>query len=143
MPVARQYNREKVIARILERVSNGMSLRQACSPSDVPSRNTFSKWKREDPDLRQRWKDAQIEGYEVLQDQMSDEWRDIEKELRDSNADPKDKRLWLEARKLRMDSLKWELSKRISHIYGDKFKVTNDDGDSVPAIVLTKEFRSE
>ena len=92
-----------VWATILERVSNGESLRQVCRTDGFPPEATIRNWIRSDQELATQYAQAR-----VLQ---VESWADEVRDVAFSDLEPNDKRV-------RVDSLKWLLSKLKPERYG-------------------------
>ena len=121
-----KYN-DKIAAAILRDRANGLSVRKICAQPGMPVASTVHKWIREVPEFSQHYAeaceiDADIE-FETLND-MADA------------ATPTD----VQVVKLRIDTRKWVLSKRIPKKYGEKLELDGTVG-GVFQITLDKEFK--
>ena len=99
-------------AEVCRRMSEGDSLRQVCRDNGVPE-STVRQWVRDNPDDFA----SQYQAARVLQ---VESWSDLIVEL--SNRDdlePNDKRL-------RVDTLKWLMSKLAPKRYGERLLVAGD-----------------
>src|SRR3990172_5155455 len=61
---------EDLFARILERLAQGESLLQICTPDDMPWRNVFMRWLDVDEERRIRYVRARDDGLDVLAEQL-------------------------------------------------------------------------
>ena len=105
-------------ATVLDRVSNGESLRQVCRTDGFPPEATIRNWIRSDQELATQYAQAR-----VLQiESWADEVRDV---AFSDDLEPNDKRV-------RVDSLKWLLSKLKPERYGlDRLLVLGDQTNPV------------
>lgn len=118
-----------VFDSILERIENGESIRDILLDSDTPSSRTFFKWLKED--------DTKVKQYEIAMAYRDDKLfeeiisiaytteegtttKETEKGVEITTGD------MLGHRRLKIDALKWYLSKRNPKKYGDKVDVTSD-----------------
>ncbi|QHJ81921.1 MAG: hypothetical protein [Bacteriophage sp.] len=114
---------------ILERIERGESIRDILLDSDTPSSRTFFKWLKED--------EAKVKQYELAMSYRDDKLfeeiitiaynteegtttKETERGVEVSTGD------MLGHRRLKIDALKWYLSKRNPKKYGDKVDVTSD-----------------
>ncbi len=132
------YN-ELVADQIVERLSEGLSLRQICDAEDMPARSTVLRWVRDHASFRALYALAR----ELQIDLMADEILDV---ADDGSND------WMEGRngeevvngeaiarsRLRVDTRKWLLSKLMPKKYGDKLELA---GDPAAPIVIEKVIR--
>jgi len=107
-----------VWATILERVSNGESLRQVCRTEGFPPEATIRNWIRSDQELATQYAQARV----LQVESWADEVRDV---AFSDDLEPNDKRV-------RVDSLKWLLSKLKPERYGlDRLLVMGDQANPV------------
>lgn len=115
---------ESTFIIILDRVSNGMSLREVLRLNDMPCRKTFYKWIDEDKEKVNHYARACEERAEVIFEEMDDiaypKGNDIliskdGKEFVNHDVISRDR--------LRIDFLKWKLSKMQPKKYGDKQQI--------------------
>jgi len=108
----------EIWATVLDRVSNGESMRQVCRTEGFPPEATVRNWIRSDQELATQYAQAR-----VLQiESWADEVRDVA--YRD-DLEPNDKRV-------RVDALKWLLSKLKPERYGmDRLLVIGDQENPV------------
>jgi hypothetical protein len=112
-----RFSRE-LWATILERVSNGESLRQVCRTEGSPPEATIRNWIRSDQELATQYAQARV----LQVESWADEVRDV---AFSDDLEPNDKRV-------RVDSLKWLLSKLKPERYGlDRLVVMGDQANPV------------
>jgi len=111
-----EYNFDLCI-EICEHVAQGQNIMRILDKSDVyPSWSTFSRWKRDNEELRTLYINAQQEKAEALENEM-DDYRDmlISKEIDASTYNTL------------VQTLKWKMGKFYPKMFGDK---TIHSGDS-------------
>jgi len=99
----------EVAAELIERIADGSSLRKVCEQEDMPSRESWRRWMREHPELRDQYAHARAERAAARADEIID------------IAD--DREIPVEDRKVMIDARKWEASKLDRASYGDKQQV--------------------
>lgn len=105
MPGGVQYSPE-VVAELLERIADGLSLRRVCAMEGMPSTESWRRWMREHEDLRGQYARARADRASARADEIID------------IADDRD--LPVEDRKVMIDARKWEASKLDRANYGDR-----------------------
>src|SRR5215831_6506065 len=105
-------------ATVLDRVSNGESMRQVCRTEGFPPEATVRNWIRSDQELATQYAQARMLQIESWADEVRDEaFRD--------DLEPNDKRV-------RVDALKWLLSKLKPERYGlDRLLVVGDQSNPI------------
>ena len=103
-----QYSPE-VVAELLDRIADGASLRTVCAQDDMPSRQSWRRWMREHPELRDQYAHARADRASARADEIV--------EIADDEDIP------VESRKVRIDARKWEASKLDRASYGDRQQV--------------------
>ena len=105
-------------ATVLDRISNGESLRQVSRTEGFPPEATIRNWIRSDQELATQYAQARVLQVESWADEVRDEaFRD--------DLEPNDKRV-------RVDALKWLLSKLKPERYGlDRLLVMGDQANPV------------
>lgn len=120
---------DDVFDSILERIENGESIRDILLDSETPSSRTFFKWLKED--------ETKVKQYEIAMSYRDDKLfeeiisiaytteegtttKETEKGVEITTGD------MLGHRRLKIDALKWYLSKRNPKKYGEKVDVTSD-----------------
>jgi len=108
----------EIWATVLDRVSNGESLRQVCRTEGFPPEATIRNWIRSDQELATQYGQARVLQIESWADEVRDEaFRD--------DLEPNDKRV-------RVDALKWLLSKLKPERYGvDRLLVVGDQTNPI------------
>jgi hypothetical protein len=118
----------EVAEEILTRLADGETLRAICKSDHLPSDREVRRWGRDEPD-------GFAKDYRVARDLGLESWADqIIEEAFDSSEDRlgTDKKtgrpIWdnenVQRSRLKVDSLKWLLSKLRPERYGDKIAVT-------------------
>lgn len=115
------WDRPEVLSRVFPRLEEGFSLQKACAlaraePGGCPHAACVLGWVREDEVLSQQYARSRELGYALLGDQLldiADEAIPItEAGATDSGA--------VAHQRLRIDTRKWQLSKMLPKLYGDK-----------------------
>lgn len=131
---------ENIFNSILERIEEGESIRDILLDDNTPSSRTFFKWLRED--------ESKVKQYEISMNYRDDKLfeeivhiaynteegtttKETERGVEVSTGD------MLGHRRLKIDALKWYLSKRNPKKYGDKIDMTTG-GDKINPVDLTK-----
>lgn len=104
-------------ARVCQIVASGVSLREACRVVKIAP-STFRTWRIASGDLETQYARAK-------EDRATNIFEDILNIVDDSDADPQDRRI-------RMDARKWMLGKMSPKRYGDKLDVTSGDKPMEP-----------
>ena len=123
------YNEEKALA-ICDKIINGMSVRKICAEEDMPSVKTLFRWLDAHEEFRQQYARA----------------RDIQGEMEfDEIIDIADLPIGADmatiaAARLRVDTRKWIVSKKLPKKYGEKItqEVTGANGEafnSMPPVI--------
>jgi hypothetical protein len=106
---------EEIFAEICERMAEGQGLRKICSDAEMPSRSTFLRWVENDTDQRAR---------EALMDWYAEEILDIAFDDKGDIISDGGKVLGnhaaVQRARLKVDTLKWTMSKLHPKRYGDK-----------------------
>lgn len=116
---------ENIFDSILERIENGESIRDILLCENTPSSRTFFKWLKED--------DAKVKQYEISMsyrdDKLFEEIIDIAYNTEEGTTTKETERGveittgdMLGHRRLKIDSLKWYLSKRNPKKYGERIQ---------------------
>lgn len=123
-----EYTPEKG-EEICSKLADGISLRTICQEEGMPDKNTFFRWLREFPELRDQYARAKEESTDALNEiliELGD--RAIE---HSEEADVKAANAVVSAYKLKADNLRWVMSKLKPKKYGEKLDVTSD-GKALP-----------
>src|SRR5215471_3382692 len=111
----------EIWATVLDRVSNGESLRQVCRTEGFPPEATIRNWIRDDETLSVQY--AQARALQI--ESWADEVRDVAYR---EDLEPNDKRV-------RVDALKWLLSKLKPERYGlDRLLVVGDQTNPIQVL---------
>jgi hypothetical protein len=97
---------QKQQQQILEMVASGSSLRSALKRAEVPSTSTWFDLIDRDASVGDQYAHARMRGYEARADKLHDDCWDM-------TIDPAHKRIIT-------DVQKWELSKCLPKVYGDR-----------------------
>lgn len=97
---------QEIADRLCEWLAEGKSLNKFCAIEGNPAQTTIRRWRESNPEFRSQYAQARIDQYYVYADQIIDI---SDKEDGDVMRD-----------RLRVDSRKWLLSKRIPHEFGDR-----------------------
>jgi hypothetical protein len=88
--VSRDHARGVIVSGILNSISSGLNIKQACRCNGI-SEDTFRNWRKEDPDLAEQFESAREsmrkEMLQVIKDQAPKDWRAAEAHLRLSFAE--------------------------------------------------------
>lgn len=117
----RTWDRVEVLGRVLQELEMGASLNKACAtarqhPGGCPHPATVLGWTREDPLMGQQYARARETGYNLL----ADELLDIADEAIPSTEAGSYDSAAVAHQRLRIDTRKWQLSKMLPKVYGDK-----------------------
>ena len=126
---------------ILQRIEEGESVRDILLDETMPSSRTFFKWLREDSD--------KVKQYEISMgyrdDKLFEEILEIAYKTEEGTTTKTTERGietttgdMLGHRRLKIDALKWYLSKRNPKKYGDKSKDDDDKEDEVTEINVNR-----
>ena len=129
-----QERKEKAFETIIERITNGESLRQIIYNADrnlFPTFNLFFKWLSQDKELAYQYASACEVRSEFIFDEMfdiaDDSTKDIQEvELPDGRFIDKVDYEYIQRSKLRIDTRKWALSKMNPKKYSDKVDITTN-----------------
>lgn len=110
----------EIAQTILERLSDGETLRAICRTDGMPPESTVRKWALQDREgFGAQYTHAREIGFASMAEQVV--------EIADSSGlDPADKRI-------RFDARRWLLSKALPKVYGDKIsqEISGPDGGAV------------
>ena len=107
---------------ICQRLKEGMTLREICRMDDIPvSSDTVLAWKDEMESFSSRYARAREDGYFAQFEEMVA----IAKSCPPNNGD-------VQKAKLIVDTLKWQLSKALPKIYGDRLNMEHTGADGGP-----------
>jgi hypothetical protein len=114
---------EEIFAEVCERMAAGKGLREICSDPEMPSRSTVLRWVENDTGRQakyQKAREALMDWYaeEILKvafDDSGDTFRDGERTVANHAKVQRDR--------LKVDTLKWTMSKLHPKRYGDKLEL--------------------
>jgi hypothetical protein len=126
-PRPKRYD-PKMAERILERLANGETATQICRDPDMPQYSALKRWERDNADFSRRYEIARRQCCEYHTDEIisiaDDSTNDYIERLRaDGTPYLAYNRENVERSRLRVDSRKWNASKILRHVYGEKAEV--------------------
>lgn len=122
----------------LTRLENGESARAICRDPKFPSWSAFCRFKRKDEKFRDQYHSSWEDGFTAWEQEIidisDDQTRDYQDDGKggiksDNTASNRDR--------LRIDTRKWIMSKRMPKVYGDKIEqqLTGKGGESLQVTV--------
>lgn len=106
--------KEELVKEIIERLEKNESLRSICRDDHIPERQTIYNWIMDKKDFFDRYARAKTIGYEQdVEDLMV--WCD--KAIENPTL--------VQGYKLKIDTLKWVISKKLPEKYGDTQKIVH------------------
>ena len=115
------------IPEILERLTNGESLRAICRTDGFPSEGTVRLWEREDQDFATQYARARDIGCERLADELlsiaDDGTNDT---FTDKDGNSRTDYDVIARSRLRVDTRKWLLSKMLPKKYGERIELAGE-----------------
>lgn len=137
---------EEVALEICRRIADGESLRQICLLDHMPERATIMRWLQAHPEFREQYARAR----ELQADYWAEEILDIahdgrnDWEVRECERTGKERIVInneaVQRSRLRVDTLKWIMSKQAPKKYGDKIEVENTGKGAEIGLVITPEI---
>ena len=112
---------DELLLKICALIASGLSLRKVCNLPGMPDRQTFYNWMAKYPQVIDQYAQAS----KTRRSEKFEEIEDIANEEQD-----------VQRARLKIDVIKWQLSKEEPKKYGDRQIVAGDD-DS-PLTVITK-----
>lgn len=106
--------------KICDLITTGLSLRKVCKLPGIPSRQTIHSWLIKDKDFFDQYARAS----KLRREEKFDELEDITDEVED-----------VQRARLKIDVIKWQLSKEEPKKYGDKVDITSDGEKLQPVLV--------
>lgn len=97
---------------VLADLERGLSLAKAMLAADVPSTGTWWDAMKADPSLADDYAQARARGYAARADDLLDK-------ASDESIEPA-------SRRIIVDTMKWELSKMLPKVYGDKLELAGE-----------------
>lgn len=125
---------DAVIDEILQRISDGESVRSVCRDKHMPSKSNFMRWVSEDATLQDQYARAR----EHRADVHAEEIISIADECEEDQAA-------VAKARLRVDVRKWHTSKMFPKKYGDKLAFEGEvevKGDSLVAAIMAGRKRA-
>ena len=145
--------REAIMADICVELSAGHSLDKTCSMiADAPHPATVLRWVEKDPEMAQEYALARTRGYSLLADRMMTIAAETHSMVTVHAQDPDGNYIFktdgtpelkqvlvplsadvMASKRLQVDTLKWQLSKMLPKVYGDKVtqEITGANGGAV------------
>lgn len=118
------YNQD-LVNKILERISEGESLRRICKSDDMPNISTIIRWRSEKEDFKAQYTHArEIQAYGIL-DELMDIVDDGSNDYMQTENGEKLNSEAIQRSKLRFDARKWFLSKMLPKVCGDKLDLNH------------------
>jgi hypothetical protein len=108
-------------------ISQGKTIKEVTELAGMPSRNTISNWQAKNDDFRNLMEQARKDRAEAFHDEIASD-------ISEDHAADKDE---IQARKLKLDRLKWLASKGDPERYGDRTKVSGDSNAPLQIVVST------
>jgi hypothetical protein len=130
---------EDVVDRILDELKAGETLRAICKKDWAPTRSTFHDWEKQNKNgLSDRYARARQIGWEEMADELleiaddgSNDWMIKETERGDVEVLDHEH---IQRSRLRIDTRKWILSKRVPE-FGDKLQVETNPSEEIAGIL--------
>ncbi len=101
---------------ICDRLSDGESLRKICEDENMPVKSTVLKWIRDKKELKDQYARAKEESADAFAEEMLQIADDVD--LKNNNS--------IQQARLKIDTMKWLMSKQKPKKYGDKLDLTSD-----------------
>lgn len=134
-----QEDKEKIFTKICEEIETGRSLRSILKEDEnMPSSSTFFIWLKENKEKSKRYELATDLRTDILFDEIIEiaynieegtTTKETERGLEITTGD------MLGHRRLKIDALKWSLSKLNPKKYGDKLDMTTG-GEKIPQVTI-------
>ncbi len=127
---------DKIAALICERMAGGQSLSEVCRAKDMPARQSVLRWLRQNEAFRADYERAREDLIEFWADEILDVAYDTAKDTHTTTYEDGAERTspnteWISRSRLKVDSLKWLMSKLAPKKYGDHLKIDQDTKHSV------------
>ena len=116
-----EEQKTKFINEICERISKGESLRSVLRDENMPSASNFFEW----IDSKQEYQKQYARATELRAEYLFDEIDEIANHTSEDHT-PFTGGNVVQRDKLRIDAIKWKLSKMMPKKYGDQIKVEHD-----------------
>ena len=129
----------EVAERFCEAIAEGKTIRKACALPGMPDAKTIFKWLRECPEFLQQYARGREFGCDALFDEMREIADDASGDYsEDENGNPRFNGEHVQRSRLRIDTIKWQLSKLLPRRYGDKLDLSHGVQPSDPLASLIK-----
>jgi hypothetical protein len=112
---------QEVVNEICERMQAGETLSAICKDDHLPAKNTVLRWLDKNPPFQTQYARART----ALMDHYADQI--VEIAFEGSNAD----QVAVARDRLKIDTLKWLMSKLAHRKYGDRIALTGEDGGAI------------
>lgn len=127
--------------RICDDVANGVLITTALEQNGVVSFSTFQYWLNQHQDLKELWQDTQRMRETFLFEEMirvaySDSPKTIKKFNRDKELIETIVKDSAEDRRLKINTLKWALSKMNPNKYGERIQIEPDNRRQITSIQI-------
>ena len=127
--------------RICDDVANGVLITTALEQNGVVSFSTFQYWLNQHQDLKELWQDTQRMRETFLFEEMirvaySDSPKTIKKFNRDKELIETIVKDSAEDRRLKINTLKWALSKMNPNKYGERIQIEPDNRKQITSIQI-------
>jgi hypothetical protein len=121
--------KKELVEKILNRIASGESVRSIASTSDMPNASTIHAWVLENDEFSKKYAVAKQIGAEIDAEK-------IEEIARNENID-------VNRAKLIIDTMKWNLAKKLPGRFGDKMDVTSDGRAIKGNSIIVADFSNE
>ena len=116
---------QQIADRICEEVAEGKSIREVGRADGMPAEKTIRRWSIAKPEFKEQLEDARKFGWESLADsllEIADDGRNdwMERNGKDGSPGYVLNGEHVQRSRLRVDTIKWMLTKMLPKIYGDK-----------------------
>lgn len=129
---------DAIAAEILERISDGQSLRSICVLDHMPARSTVFKWLSENVSFSDQYahaRDAQADAlFEDMLQIADDSSSDVKVIGEDGNEREVCNTEFVQRSRLRVDTRKWMASKLAPKKYGEKVTAVHTSDEDAPVI---------
>lgn len=129
---------DAIAAEILERISDGQSLRSICVLDHMPARSTVFKWLSENVSFSDQYahaRDAQADAlFEDMLQIADDSSNDVKIVGEDGNEREVCNTEFVQRSRLRVDTRKWMASKLAPKKYGEKVTAVHTSDEDAPVI---------
>ena len=116
---------EEIFDEICERMANGKGLREICEDPQMPHRATVLRWIENDSGRQAKYQRAREACMDWYQEEiLTIAWDDSQDTIHDRKGNPKCNHEWVHRSRLKVDTLKWLMSKLHPKKYGDKLPET-------------------